>query len=117
MMVGTDPDLVSLCLDVHWVYRGAGNSEVAVFDIANLYAERIVELHLRQSQNGIWTEAFGPGDIDYPRLAKLLEKRGVRPLVTLEQSIERSSPETMNGLEAHRKSVAYARKVFANIAA
>jgi inosose dehydratase len=69
MMVGTDPRYVKLCLDSHWVYRGAGNSQVALFDIVELYGERIVELHLRQSQNGIWSETFAEGDIDYNRLA------------------------------------------------
>jgi len=69
MMVGTDPANVTLCLDAHWVYRGSGNSQVALFDVLKLYGPRITELHLRQSQNGVWTEAFGPGDIDYPRLA------------------------------------------------
>src|SRR5262245_36637995 len=49
MMLGTEPAHVSLCLDSHWVYRGAGNSQVALFDIVKLYGKRIVELHLRQS--------------------------------------------------------------------
>ena len=66
MMMGTEPEMVTMCLDAHWVYRGAGNSEVARgFDIARLYADRISELHIRQSKDGIWTEAFGPGDINY----------------------------------------------------
>ena len=33
MMLGTDPALVTLCLDAHWIYRGAGNSAVALFDM------------------------------------------------------------------------------------
>jgi inosose dehydratase len=51
MMLATSPENVHLCLDAHWVYRGAGNSQVALFDIVNLYADRIVELHIRQSVN------------------------------------------------------------------
>ena len=65
MLTGTDPDNVHLCLDAHWIYRGSGNSQVALFDIVELYADRIVELHLRQSHNGIWSEVFEDGDIDY----------------------------------------------------
>jgi inosose dehydratase len=113
MMVGTDPDLVSLCFDAHWVYRGAGNSEVAVFDIAALYAERISEVHIRQSKDDTWTEALGPGDIDYPKLVSLLQQRGVRPLLVLEQAVENASPNTMTAEAAHRQGVQYARRVFA----
>ena len=48
MMVGTDPANVTLCLDAHWIYRGAGNSQVALFDVLKLYGPRVTELHLRQ---------------------------------------------------------------------
>jgi inosose dehydratase len=116
MMVGTDPAHVTLCLDAHWVYRGAGNSHVALFDVLKLYGPRITELHLRQSQNNTWTEAFGPGDIDYPRLAAYLLQIGVKPLLVLEQCVEAASPNTMNGVEAFQKSTQYARQVFAGFA-
>lgn len=116
MMVGTHPDFVTMCLDAHWVYRGAGNSEVAVFDIARLYAERISEVHIRQSRNDVWTEVLGPGDIDYPRLVQLLVDREVKPLLVLEQAVEGKSPKTKTAEEAHRQSTRYARKVFAPLA-
>jgi inosose dehydratase len=116
MMVGTDPQNVTLCLDAHWVYRGSGNSQVALFDVVKLYGPRVTELHLRQSQNGVWTEAFGPGDIDYPRLADALLKIGVKPLLVLEQAIENGSPNTMKPVEAFQKSTAYVRQVFAAFA-
>jgi len=116
MMVGTDPKNVTLCLDAHWVYRGSGNSQVALFDVVKLYGRRVTELHLRQSQNGVWTEVFGPGDIDYPRLAESLRKMRVKPLLVLEQAIENGSPNTTKPVEAFKKSVAYTRQVFANFA-
>jgi len=112
MMLGTDPKNVSLCLDAHWVYRGSGDSQVALFDVVKLYGRRIAELHLRQSEKGVWTEAFGPGDIDYPRLAAELKKAGVRPLVVLEQAVEAKSPKTMNAVEAHKKGIDYATPLF-----
>jgi inosose dehydratase len=112
MMVGTDPAHVTLCLDAHWIYRGAGNSQVALFDVLKLYGPRITELHLRQSQNHIWTESFGPGDIDYPRLAAYLLAIGIKPLLVLEQAVEAGSPNTMNAVEAFQKSVQYTREVF-----
>lgn len=112
MMQATDPRHVSLCLDSHWVYRGAGNSEVALFDIARMYGPRVAVWHLRQSKNGIWTEAFGPGDIDYPALAAQIKAAGAKPLLVLEQCIEKESPSTMTGLQAHKKDVEYAQSIF-----
>jgi inosose dehydratase len=116
MMVGTDPANVTLCLDAHWVYRGAGNSQVALFDVLELYGPRVSELHLRQSQDGVWTEVFGPGDIDYERLAGHLLKIGVKPLLVLEQAVENGSPNTMKAVEAFRRSTQYTRQLFAGFA-
>jgi inosose dehydratase len=116
MMLGTDPAHMTLCLDAHWIYRGAGNSQVALFDVIKLYGSRISELHLRQSQNGVWTEAFGPGDIDYPRLADVVLKIGVKPLLVLEQCVEAASPNTMNAVEASKRNIEYTRQVFAGFA-
>ncbi|MEN6428119.1 MAG: sugar phosphate isomerase/epimerase [Phycisphaerales bacterium] len=116
MMVGTNPANVTLCLDAHWVYRGAGNSQVALFDVLELYGPRVTELHLRQSQNNVWTEAFGPGDIDYVRLAGCLLKIGVKPLLVLEQAVETGSPNTTKVVDAFTRSVAYTREVFAGFA-
>lgn len=112
MMVATNPVNVSLCLEVHWLYRGAGNSQVAMFDVLRLYGSRIAELHLRQSKNGIWTETFGEGDIDYPRLAKELSDRKLRPHLVLEQCIEQQSPNTLDAVAAHRQDAQYASRVF-----
>ncbi len=117
MMVGTDPKLVTLCLDAHWVYRGSGNSSVALFDIIDLYGTRVTELHLRQSVNQVWTEAFGDGDIDYRAVAKRLLTIGVRPHLVLEQALEQGSTRTLDPVEAHRRSCEYAREVFAGFAA
>ena len=116
MMVGTDPANVTLCLDAHWVYRGAGNSQVALFDVLELYGPRVSELHLRQSQNGVWTEAFGSGDIDYERLAGHLLRIGVKPLLVLEQAVEKGSPNTMKVVDAFKESVRYTRQLFAGFA-
>ena len=73
----------------------------------------LVELHLRQSKVGIWTETFGPGDIDYPKLAAELLKLKIRPHVVLEQAVEAKTPNTLGVLEAHRRSLKYAARVFA----
>ena len=116
MMAGTDPAYVTLCLDAHWIYRGAGNSSVALFDVLKLYGSRIAELHLRQSKNNIWTEAMCDGDIDYEAVAKHLLQINVRPHLVMEQAVEAGSPKTMSTIEASRKSSQYARRVFAAFA-
>jgi inosose dehydratase len=113
MLASTDPEHVKFCLDSHWIYRGSGNSNVALYDVIRLYGDRIVELHIRQSQNGTWTETFGDGDIDYQKLTNILTEGRIRPLVTIEQAVEENSPNTMNSLEAHKVSHAQARKTFA----
>ena len=105
MLTATDPDNVKFCLDAHWIYRGCGNSHVALFDTIEHYKHRIVELHLRQSRDGIWTEAFSfDGDLDYRRLLRLLNQLNIQPLIVLEQAIEPKSVVTVSVLEAHRMS-------------
>ncbi len=116
MMLGTDPTYVTLCLDAHWIYRGAGNSSVALFDVLKLYGPRIIELHLRQSKDNIWTETFTDGDIDYPALAKYMLNIGIKPHIVLEQAVESGSPKTMSTVEAFKQSSKYTRRVFAAFA-
>jgi inosose dehydratase len=113
MMAGTDPRYVTLCLDTHWIYRGAGNSQVALFDVLKLYGSRISELHIRQSIDNIWSETVSAGDIDYPRLAKYLLRINVKPHLVLEQAVENGTPKTMSTLDAFKQSSAYCRQVFA----
>lgn len=103
MLTATDPDNVRFCLDAHWVFRGCGDSQVALFDAVEHYASRIVELHLRQSLGGPWTEVFAAsGDIDYRRLFDRLAVLGIKPHLVLEQAVESGSPNTMDALQAHR---------------
>jgi inosose dehydratase len=112
MMLNTSPENVKLCLDSHWIYRGTEDSQVALFDIVKLYADRVVEVHLRQSKNSIWSEFFEEGDLNYPHLAEMLEKKNIKPLLVLEQAVEKGTPHTTTTVEAIRKSLAYVDKVF-----
>ena len=117
MMAGTDPRYVTLCLDAHWIYRGCGNSQVALFDIVKLYGARVSELHLRQSRNGVWSETFEDGDIDYRGLGRALVKAGAKkPHLVLEIAVENGTPKTLAPVEAHRRSAEYARRILAPLA-
>ena len=114
MMVGSNPNHVTLCLDAHWVYRGSENSQIALFDVVKLYGSRIAEMHVRQSQKGIWSETFTPtGDIDYPRLFAAVRAANVQPHIVMEQCLETGSPNTMDAVAAHRQDLAVAKTVFA----
>lgn len=111
MLTATDPSNVKLCLDAHWVFRGCGDSEVAVFDALTHYHQRIVELHLRQSVDGVWTEDFRMrGDIDYAKLFGFLKREGIVPHLVLEQAVEEKSPNKMSVVEAHRIGHDHLRK-------
>ncbi len=106
MLAATDPAVVKFCFDAHWIYRGCGDSNLAVMDAIRLYGDRVVEVHLRQSTGGIWDEVFQPiSDLDYPAILNALHERGADPLLVLEQAIEANSPRTLAALPAHRASV------------
>ena len=105
MMLATSARNVKLCLDAHWIYRGCGNSQVALFDVLEHYGSRIIELHLRQSVGGVWTESFSfDGDIDYRRLFTRVHELQRSPLLVLEQAVEEASPNTRTALKAHKAS-------------
>ena len=113
MMLGTDPDLVRLCLDPDTVWRGAGGSMIGLMDVLTLYARRIAALHLRQLQGGVWAETVGPGDIDLAQVAQALRRADVSPLLVVEHAYDPATPRTLDPVTAHRMSCEYVRTVFA----
>jgi inosose dehydratase len=112
MLLQTNPQNVSFCFDVHWVYRGSQNSQLAVFDVLKLYGKRVVELHIRQSNNGIWSETLGEGDIDYLRFAQELKRLNLQPNLVIEQCVEDKTPRTMDAVAAHIKDLAAVKQLF-----
>ncbi|MCL2118119.1 MAG: sugar phosphate isomerase/epimerase [Planctomycetaceae bacterium] len=114
-MCDTSPENVWLCFDVHWSYRASGNSAVSAYSHAKLYADRIAELHLRQSQGDTWTETFvAKADIDYDKtLAILRENKGFGDcLVVLEQAPENGTPKTLKPLDLFKQSTGTVRKMY-----
>ncbi len=112
VLQNTTRENVSFCMDVHWVYRGSVNSQVAVFDVLKMYGNRIVELHLRQSVKGVWSETFGDGDIDYERFAKELKRLNIQPHLVIEQCVEEKSPNTMEAVGAHIIDLKVVKEIF-----
>ncbi|MEZ5278593.1 MAG: sugar phosphate isomerase/epimerase [Opitutaceae bacterium] len=112
MLQATDPMVVGFNLDPHWIYRGCGNSQIALEDILDLYGDRIRTVHLRQSIGGIWSETLGEGDLDYEPIIDVLKAIDFDGVLVLEQAAEPGTPETMPMAERERLNAAWARKVF-----
>lgn len=115
MLTATSPEHVTFCLDPDWIWRGAGFSQVALFDVVARYGSRVSELHLRQSRGNVWAETLGEGDIAYARLVQQLGALRVRPHIVLEQAVSSDTPHTLSALEAHRHSLAYVRDLVAGL--
>lgn len=116
MLQNTSPEHLKFCMDVHWIYRGSANSQLAVFDVLKMYGDRIAELHIRQSVDGIWQEVFTEkGDIDYGKFAAELVKANIQPHLVIEQCLEKGSPQTMNALAAHIKDKKTIEETFKQI--
>jgi inosose dehydratase len=112
MMLATRESGMKFCLDSHWIFRGLGSSNVGLHDVVDLYGDRIVTMHLRQSRGGIWSEHLGEGDIDYaPIVAKLRQINFNGPLI-IETAFEKGTPRTMSMTESHRKSREWVERTF-----
>jgi inosose dehydratase len=104
----SDPALVGVCLDIHWVYRG-GQDPIALIDAAG---NRIRDVHLRNSRNGVWLEDLREGDVDYAAVARALRRSNYRGTYTVELAYE---PHTVRGESIEtdlRLSRAFVRRVF-----
>ncbi|MGQ9609048.1 MAG: sugar phosphate isomerase/epimerase family protein [bacterium] len=104
----TDPTYVNVCIDVHWVYRGG----VDPFLLTREYGNRIKAMHIRNSKDGIWTEDFNDGDIDYRAYRDLLEEINYDGWITLELAYESSTKITRPLVENAKLSREYIRKIF-----
>ena len=112
MLQATDPMVVGFNFDPHWIYRGCGNSQVALEDVLELYGDRIRTIHLRQSIGGIWSETLGDGDLDYEPIVDVLKAIEFDGVVVLEQAAESGTPETMPMADRERVNAAWARHAF-----
>ncbi len=104
----TNPNLVSLCLDLDWVEQG-GQEPLALLKEAG---SRVHEIHVRSSLHKLWLEAFGPGDIDYSAAAGYLKRAGLKPLIAVELAYRENTSVTRPLSEDLRMSREYAEKVF-----
>ena len=104
----TDPDLVGLCADLHWIYRGGQDPA----GILRQYLDRVRSLHLRQSRQAVWCEELGAGDVEYWQVADILNEAHWQGPLVLELAYESGTPRTRPFREALARSRAYIRGIF-----
>jgi len=107
-MEHTNHKTVGACVDVHWAYRGG--QEVMPF--LRRVGARVEDLHLRNSQHGVWMEDFGPGDIDYSQVAEYLHQINYQGLLVVELAYEKDTAITRSLGEDLRRSRIFTEKVF-----
>ena len=105
----TNPRRVYCCVDVDWAYRGGQE----VMSFLRETGDRLVELHLRNSHQGVWAEDFGPGDVDYQRVADYLRGISFNGYLVVELAYEKGTKITRSLDEDLRLSRQYTEKVFA----
>jgi inosose dehydratase len=104
----TNPQHVALCLDLDWVHQGG----LKPIDLLREAGARVHEIHLRNSKNKLWLEAFEDGDIDYREIAAYLKSVALKPLLVVELAYRDNTPITRSLTEDLRLSRIYAEKIF-----
>ncbi len=105
----TDPQYVSICVDVDWAYEGGFEAVPFLREVGS----RLQELHVRSAKNKVWLEDVEDSDIDYRAVAAYLDKAGLQPLIVVELAYRPATVKTRS-LEADLAvSRKYTQKVFA----
>ena len=107
-LANTDPNVVGCCVDVHWALRGGQD----VMPFIRRVGTRVEDIHLRNSQHGVWMEDYGPGDFDYAPVAEYLHQINYRGLLVVELAYEKGTEITRPLEEDLRRSRLYTEKVF-----
>jgi inosose dehydratase len=105
----TDHKLVSCCVDVEWAVRGGQEPLAFLREVGS----RLVSLHVRNSQGGVWMEDFSDGDIDYTKVAAYLKQIDYAGYLIVELAYEKNTKITRPLEEDLRLSRLYAEKMFA----
>jgi inosose dehydratase len=112
MLLGIDQAVMGFCLDAHWLYRGCGDSMLAVSDLITQYARRVTCVHVRQSTGGVCAETLDGEDIDWASIARNLLAAGIDGPVYVELLKESGTPQTMDLMSAHAISLNRLREWF-----
>lgn len=104
----TNPGEVFFCLDLDWVLQGGQDP----FEILAEAGNRLLDLHLRNSRNGIWTESIEEGDIDFKKVGDTLKASGYTGYLTIELAREDGMTESRNLAENLKRSRDFVREAF-----
>ena len=110
VLKNTDSKNVFFCLDLHWVLRGEQDPYKLLADAAR--PKRVIDLHLRNSRDGVWCEELGDGEIDHRRVKRILDEVGYEGMYTVELAYERKTTKTRSLAENITRSRQYVRTVF-----
>ncbi|MDA4130481.1 MAG: sugar phosphate isomerase/epimerase [Thaumarchaeota archaeon] len=108
ILENTDPDLVKLTLDFHWAFRAG----IDPLELLDRYSSRVVALHLRNSVNGVWIEALQDGDVDYKKVATMLNAVNWQGLIVVELANEKGMNKNHSIEDNHKSSREYVKKTF-----
>jgi inosose dehydratase len=108
MLAQTERRYLRVCLDVHWVLRGKQD----VMTLLKEAGRRLGSMHLRNSVNGVWTEDFGDGDIDYRAVAAYLRSIGFDGYLSVELAWDKETQITRSLVENLERSRVYTEQVF-----
>ena len=97
-----------MCLGIGWVNQG-GQDPLALLRAAG---KRVACLHLRNSNQKVWLESFGNGDIDYPAIAAYLTSARLQPLLVVELAYAHQTVITRPLEEDLKLSRVYAEHTF-----
>jgi len=109
ILKNTDAKNVFFCLDLHWVLRGGQDPYKLLADAGR--PKRVIDLHLRNSRDGVWCEELGDGDIDHRRVKRVLDEIGYEGMYTVELAHERKTTITRSLSENITRSRQYVRTV------
>ena len=104
----TDPQYVSLCMDLDWVHQG-GQDPLALLKEGGT---RVKEIHTRNARDKLWLESFADGDIDYRAVERYLASSNIKPLIVVELAYRDNTVVTRSLEEDLRVSRQYAEKIF-----
>ncbi|MCL4508055.1 MAG: sugar phosphate isomerase/epimerase [Chloroflexi bacterium] len=99
---------LSLCLDVDWAWRGGIDPR----RILDRYADRVVELHVRDAKGGKWVQALGEGDYDYDPIIRRLESADFDGWVYVELADEPGMVWTRSTKDNLKRSRGWVRERF-----
>ncbi len=107
MLTHIPPDLMTVCIDVHWAYLASSPIE----ELIDLTHHRLVCLHLRNSRNNVYLQAVESGDVDLQRIVGTLEKYSFSGWLTVELFYDRETQVTRSLPENGRQSINYLRSL------